>query len=400
MIKATTVLLICFSAAFHSYAVDLNAASLSVGERRANEKYRVKVIISEPRQECAAFQAELLKSMMADGVSRAEVEREVDKILAEPGEMMNWTRAKQDKSYAKQYRDYFKCVNTTDGLMKLEIGGVSRGRRTTAPGAPLSGLGDYIRVGPREFSFLLDENRNAWGDYMSKVDAENSSRAPSSLGASAPPARTPPASSPERNSVASCGDEIKRVQIESQSWKGSADDVAARLGRYQKDLFEGRCAGHPDAKAYIAGANKMLAYGGNPEGSSGDSTAPLSAIRRDTKSKEHNPAHNASTCIQVYGPADMKARGLKSIMRSMLLNACPYSVSVIWCVEPGNGRPGDCTRGYSNLADLSAAGQQGSSRGIDADGQQVQYAACRLGPGMGFQPVEKDPRYPYRFSCS
>ena len=204
--------------------------------------------------------------------------------------------------------------------------------------------------------------------------------------------------------LASCTDEIKRVQLESQSWSGNVDDVAARLGRFQKDLFEGRCSSHPDAQAYINGANKMLAYGGNPAGSSGGTTAtataPLAPIRRDTQSKEHNPAHNASTCIKVYGPADMKAHGLKSIMNSMLVNTCPYNVSVMWCIEPGNGHAGDCSRGYSNTWDLSAAGKQGSTWGIPADGQMVQYAACRHGPNMGFQPVEADPRFPYRFSCS
>lgn len=71
--------------------------------------------------------------------------------------------------------------------------------------------------------------------------------------------------------VASCSEEIKRKQIESQSWSGNVDDVAARLGQFQKSLFEGRCKGHPEAQAYIAGANKMIGYGGNAAGSGGGS---------------------------------------------------------------------------------------------------------------------------------
>ena len=197
--------------------------------------------------------------------------------------------------------------------------------------------------------------------------------------------------------IAACSEEIKRTQIESQSWTGDVNDVAARLGRFQKDLFEGRCAGHPEAQAYIAGANKMLAYGGNAAGSGGGSQGgDLAPLRRDTKSTEHNPMHNATTCIQIHNETEMKARGLKSTMRSMMVNACSYPVSVVWCVVGDKRGPGDCNPGYSNLADLSAHG----TRGIDSDYQAVQYAACRLGKDMGFQPVEKDPRHPFRFSCS
>lgn len=59
-----------------------------------------------------------------------------------------------------------------------------------------------------------------------------------------------------------CTNEIKQKQVESQSWGGDVDAAANRLGKYQKELFEGRCAGHPEAQAYLAGANKMLGYGG------------------------------------------------------------------------------------------------------------------------------------------
>jgi len=220
--------------------------------------------------------------------------------------------------------------------------------------------------------------------------------------------------------TASCTDEIRRTQLESQSWSGDPDDVAARLGRFQKDLFEGRCAGHPEAQAYINGANKMLAYGGSPAGSGGGTLAlanrastgsesgsvsagGLPPLRRDPaplsrniKSKEHNPLHVASACITIYNEDEMKSRGLKNIMHSLMVNTCNFPISVKWCIEAGNGSPGDCKPGYSNLADLGAKG----SRGIDSNFQSVRYAACRHGKNMGFQPVELDPRQPFRFSCS
>lgn len=103
-----------------------------------------------------------------------------------------------------------------------------------------------------------------------------------------------------------------------------------------------------------------------------------------------------------YGPDEVKARGLRTVMNSIMVNDCPYAVSVTWCVEAGNGRTGDCRPGYSNLWDLGAAGQKegSNSYGIDAKEQVVRYAACRLGPNMGFQALEKDPRFPFRFSCA
>jgi hypothetical protein len=215
--------------------------------------------------------------------------------------------------------------------------------------------------------------------------------------------------------VTTCSEEIKNKQIESQSWGGDVNDVAARLGQFQKNLFEGKCAGHPEAQAYIAGANKMIGYGGNAAGSGGSSqggaqsqqtgsasvnegasSGNLAPIRRDTKSTEHNPAHNATSCIKIYHQDEIKARGLKTTMSSLMVNTCPYPISVTWCIVGDKRGAGDCNPGYSNLWDLGAHAQWG----IGSDYQAVRYAACRHGKNMGFQPVEKDPRQPFRFSCS
>jgi hypothetical protein len=83
--------------------------------------------------------------------------------------------------------------------------------------------------------------------------------------------------------VTACSEEIKRTQIDSQRWPGDVNDVAARLGRFQKDMFEGRCVGHPDAQAYIAGANKMLGYRAVvPAASAGLAVAQSSADNGNT----------------------------------------------------------------------------------------------------------------------
>jgi hypothetical protein len=218
--------------------------------------------------------------------------------------------------------------------------------------------------------------------------------------------------------ISACSEEIRRTQLASQGWSGDVNQVAARLGRFQKDMFEGRCAGHPEAAAYIAGAEKMLSYtqgpsgvgtGGSPAGtvvtsldglsggsSSWGSARPAPSPTTGSDSKQHNPANDALKCIAIYNENELKARGYKTIKSSMMVNTCPFSVSVQWCVEAGNGHRGDCKPGYANLWDLGANG----TWGIDSQYQSVHYAACRKGPGMGFNPVELDPRNPYRFSCS
>lgn len=73
---------------------------------------------------------------------------------------------------------------------------------------------------------------------------------------SAPPSTLTPAQ------IAECDRVIKTEQVASQSWPGDVRAVSARLGRFQFDLFTGRCAGHPEAAQYLVGARRMLAQGG------------------------------------------------------------------------------------------------------------------------------------------
>jgi len=258
------------------------------------------------------------------------------------------------------------------------------------------------------------ENRvsTALNNYADRVDRKYPNAAPPASGSYPPPTGSPsPTGATSTTSAAqlspqqivACDTDIHNMQRESQRWGGNVNDVANRLGRYQKELFEGRCAGHPQAAAYIRGANKLLGYRQETSAASGNNNQSngLKPIRRDTQSTEHNPIHNASSCIKIYGPAEMKARGMHGVLPSTMVNTCPYSVSVQWCVASENGRSGDCRPGYSNLVNLSGAGQKGSNRyGVSAVNQTVHFAACRYGKNMGFQRVEMDPRHPFRFSCS
>lgn len=77
--------------------------------------------------------------------------------------------------------------------------------------------------------------------------------------------------------VAACSEEIRRARGGWKYWPGDASDAAARLGRFHKELFEGRCKGHPQAQAYIAGANRMLGYGANAAVNEASSSGSLLA---------------------------------------------------------------------------------------------------------------------------
>lgn len=70
----------------------------------------------------------------------------------------------------------------------------------------------------------------------------------------------PPSPYPDQSMAAddSCITVANAMQVELQSWGGSVQEISRRLGTAQKELFQGRCAGHPQAAAYIAGANRML----------------------------------------------------------------------------------------------------------------------------------------------
>lgn len=155
----------------------------------------------------------------------------------------------------------------------------------------------------------------------------------------------------------SCSEEIKRKQIESQSWGGNVDDVAARLGRFQKGLFEGRCKGHPEAQAYIAGANKMLGYGGNATGSGGGSPPPLASgsasgpgsIDRSRSSSgsassevRDFPEPDRNECIQVV----TNTRGGQCNQATSFLvevkNICPAKIKMNLCLWDTNRNRWQC----------------------------------------------------------
>lgn len=56
-----------------------------------------------------------------------------------------------------------------------------------------------------------------------------------------------------------CDDTIRDWQTKAPTWPGSPVEISEKLGRLQKGLFTGQCAAHPQAAAFVTGADKMIA---------------------------------------------------------------------------------------------------------------------------------------------
>lgn len=313
-------------------------------------------------------------------------------------------------------------------------------------------------------------------DSMSASAAAVATSASAGTGSSPVAASAPASGAMSTQRIESCNEDIKSKQRESLRWSGTVNQIAAQLGRYQKALFEGACAGHPEAQTYIASANKMIADGsaapaaptatskmsasvikdcddrleefrkramagseseetkrrnlglaqqnlfslfcashpdaaarmaeakemiaGRAAGGNGAASGTrLAPLKPGPKIAEHNPVHDATSCIKLYrGRAEIEAAGLRTTHSNLFVNSCNYSISLTWCVAAdAKGNSGDCNPGYSNVWDLGAKAQWG----IGGAGT-VHYGACRHNRerGWGFQPIEEDPRNPFRYSCS
>lgn len=466
--RSTFVLAVAFVGAFSPNCF-AQKDPMDEAIQQARAKFGVTVTLGDVRQECAGPRAMALNDWInREGKSSAEAESSIERafglLVANDPSTQFFIARREAKKVSKPFQNFIVCVSKISWLQLLKVGDADNSNdvpgHIDSAGSRPKGGGRYFRINQSQWLLIKEEDID---QYMAYIDKKNfeirdgkskivATRPPKvsmaagqdpygKVGEGGPndpthaPAPRPGNGSPglgvgiigaplpklSSAQVAACSDEIRRTQLASQGWAGDANDVAARLGQFQKGLFEGRCAGHPEAQAYIAGANKMLGYGGNAAGSGGGSqsgtssqrtrsgsvnegtsSGNLAPIRRDTQSTEHNPVHNATNCIKIYDPSEIKALGLQgTVLPTKMVNTCPYSVSVTWCVVAKDGRPGDCNPGYSNLLNLSGTGEKGSnSYGVNAYYQEVRYAACRYGKNMGFQRVEKDSGNPFRFSCS
>lgn len=170
-----------------------------------------------------------------------------------------------------------------------------------------------------------------------------------------------PAGRLSQQQIAACSDEIKKKQTESQSWSGDVNAVASRLGQYQKDLFEGRCAGHPEAQTYIAGANKMLGYGGN---ATGRGTAGGSQSNIEIQA--------APQCAKYYIVSEaMETRTSDKMFSFGIQNICNFPVYIHW-----NGYFNDVETQSINYSVQLRKGT--SSRPIFGPGEKIEAIPFRI----------------------
>lgn len=153
-------------------------------------------------------------------------------------------------------------------------------------------------------------------------------------------------------------------------------------------VTDGRGQGPDTAVAFVATClmDAILAdmEGPSPATSQSASAAAVAArnktaippLRPTAALEAHNPANEASQCLELITKKDFERRGIKSAMGAVFNNRCAYPVETRWCI--GADR---CTRlGYDNLATMPAS----DYRSISYDApvgvkNETRWAACRQG---------------------
>ncbi|WP_284359966.1 hypothetical protein [Candidatus Phycosocius spiralis] len=191
--------------------------------------------------------------------------------------------------------------------------------------------------------------------------------------------------------IAACTKEATQLQLSSQKWSGNVNDISARLGLMQRDLFQGRCAGHPEAAAYIAGANKMIGYGGNPSavsgappmGSASGSSPTLTTAGHDTSASSTSSSTDSSVqdfpipdrndCLRVIEQTRGQECGRPNSLLVKIKNICPQTLRMHLCVFNSKDKSWECgsSTGRAGERDMDDVLQYA----CDSDGRFI-YAAC------------------------
>lgn len=246
-------------------------------------------------------------------------------------------------------------------------------------------LKDLPKVAPSLWEYASVVDHCIAKIWVAKVD-RNKPASPSAATASPAGDKKPTLSAQQ---IAACSADIKRTQIASQKWTGSVDEIAVRLGRSQKALFEGRCAGHPETVAYIATANRMIGYEGAaagtgaPSGAAPARAAPSAASERDTsrQRKVHNPAADARLCVKLIQDSTRQGAGTSGNWR--FGNDCSSTVEIFWCFVQDDGR---CRDGGTWTVH--------AGKGWPTfDSQAIKWGACRGSNGGGFDRDSNGDKY-------
>lgn len=144
----------------------------------------------------------------------------------------------------------------------------------------------------------------------------------------------------------------------------------AEQDRYAKEQaqYQAQLAGQPVPVSGSNGSNQSAS------GPGGGTTVP--PLRPTATLEDHNPANEASHCLDLIVNRDFEARGVSSVMGAVFRNSCPFPVETRWCI--GANR---CATGYDNFATMPASNDRGISYDEPAPGTttETRWAGCRLG---------------------
>lgn len=168
-----------------------------------------------------------------------------------------------------------------------------------------------------------------------------------------------------------------RASAAQQEFARQQAAYQAEQDRYarEKAEYEAQLTGQPVAEQ-SAGTLPTLSTSG-PGGSIVPPLRPTAAL------EAHNPANEASQCLDLIIKRDFEARGVSTIMGAVFRNSCPYPIETRWCIG------GRCATGYDNLAtvpnDDIATERKESDFGISYDQPapgtttETRWAGCRNG---------------------
>ena len=143
---------------------------------------------------------------------------------------------------------------------------------------------------------------------------------------------------------------------------------SASVAELQQGLAELREVDSPANRLDISVLETALAA------KTGGSAAPVPTPLRPTVMQEaHNPAGEASDCLEAIFHPDFVARGIKSNMEAVIRNKCARPVSVTWCVKGC-----DCKPGYANLGTVPAGGYHPVSF-VYKGPTRIEFAGCYNG---------------------
>lgn len=98
------------------------------------------------------------------------------------------------------------------------------------------------------------------------------------------------------------------------------------------------------------------------------------SLRPTITQEAHNPAGEASDCVQVIYSDDFEVEHVSTTQKAAFRNRCSRPVEVSWCTVSD-----DCRPGYTNLATVPARKDRGFSFEPSVAGSKVAYAACYNG---------------------